>query len=175
MRKLLALLAVSFALLTNALAASVTLEWNPNTEPNLAGYRLYWGTSSRVYTSSMTILVPKTTATVTGLSPGVTYYFAVTAFTTDGLESDYSDEVSYTVPGLPVPPPGPVALSADGISWKPDDDYVETVEMSRDLIDWKRIPTELFTLREDGTLFLPRSFFPIDDPQRFFRIRRDPR
>lgn len=79
-------------------AQSVTLAWNANTETNLAGYRLYYGTGPRAYTATGTVPVPETTATVTNLAEGRTYFFAVTAFTTDGLESDYSDEVSYAVP-----------------------------------------------------------------------------
>src|SRR5262249_48045981 len=35
---------------------------------------------------------------VTGLIPGVTYYFAVTAYTAAGIESSFSGEISYTVP-----------------------------------------------------------------------------
>jgi hypothetical protein len=36
-----------------------------------------------------------TTNKVTGLIVGVNYFFAVTARATNGLESDYSNEVSY--------------------------------------------------------------------------------
>jgi hypothetical protein len=85
-------------------APSVTLAWNANSETNLAGYRLYWGPAARTYGQNQTVPVPTTIATVTNLVPTKTYFFAVTAYTTDGLESDYSDEVSYTVP-----PPRPVA------------------------------------------------------------------
>ncbi|MGD9350717.1 MAG: hypothetical protein PVF71_13735, partial [Desulfobacterales bacterium] len=38
--------------LSAANAASVGLEWDPNSEPELAGYKIYWGTSSGNYTSS---------------------------------------------------------------------------------------------------------------------------
>lgn len=90
-----------------AAGQSVTLAWNANTETNLAGYRLYWGSASRSYSTNMTVLVPETTATVTNLPAGPTNYFAVTAYTTDGLESDYSDEVFYRVPVPPPTPPKP--------------------------------------------------------------------
>jgi len=75
----------------------VTFEWDPNTEPDLDGYNFYWGYSKRDYTFSADV-GNQTTYTVTGLIPGLTYYFAVTAYNTDGLESGYSDEVVYTVP-----------------------------------------------------------------------------
>lgn len=82
-------------------AQSVTLAWNPNSETNLAGYRLYWGTGSRGYQAYGTIPTGTETYTVTNINAGTKYYFAVTAFTDDGLESDYSDEVSYLVPEPP--------------------------------------------------------------------------
>jgi hypothetical protein len=83
-------------------AQSVTLAWNPNTETNLAGYRLYYGTASRQYAASNSVPRALTTSTVTNLTSGATYYFAVTAVSLDGLESGYSDEVSYRVPAPPV-------------------------------------------------------------------------
>lgn len=99
-------LVIVFSLLLAFLASgaqSVTLAWNANTETNLMGYRLYYGTGTRTYSTNVSILAPTTTCTVTGLHSGLTYYFAVTAYCTDGLESDYSDEVYYTVPVSSVP------------------------------------------------------------------------
>ncbi len=75
----------------------VTLEWDPNTEEDLSGYKMYWGYASIDYTFS-TDVGNQNTYTVTGLIPGMTYYFAVTAYNTEGFESDYSNEVVYTVP-----------------------------------------------------------------------------
>jgi hypothetical protein len=80
-----------------ALAADVTLAWDANTESDLAGYKVYYGTASGVYGTPITIGT-QTTYTVTGLPPG-TYYFAVTAYNTSGLESGYSNEVSQTING----------------------------------------------------------------------------
>lgn len=90
-------------------AQSITLAWNPNTEPDLAGYRLYYGASPRNYTVQLPVAIPdapatNVTATVSGLTPGRTYFFAVTALTRDGLESGYSTEVRYAVPNPLVPP-----------------------------------------------------------------------
>jgi len=74
---------------------SVTLAWDANVEPTVAGYRLYYGNESRTYGTTMEA-GPATEITVEGLLVGQTYYFAVTAYDTEGRESDYSDEVSYT-------------------------------------------------------------------------------
>jgi Fibronectin type III domain len=79
-------------------AQSVTLAWDPNLDPTIAGYRLYYGTSSGVYTQQ--IEVGNTTATlVSNLADGQTYFFAVTAYNAAGAESTPSNEVSYTAPG----------------------------------------------------------------------------
>lgn len=74
---------------------SVTLAWNANTETNLAGYRLYYGRSNETFSGSVTVQATNATATVTNLEIGTFYKFAVTAFTVDGLESDFSDPVFY--------------------------------------------------------------------------------
>jgi fibronectin type 3 domain-containing protein len=83
--------------LTMPASDRVSIQWNPNSEAILAGYKVYFGTASGQYTS--TIVLGKTTnTTVSGLQEGVTYFFAVTAYDTSGLESDPSIEVSYTRP-----------------------------------------------------------------------------
>ncbi len=82
------------------LAAEVRLAWDPSPSPEVIGYRLYWGTQSRLYTSSLDAGLV-TTATVSGLVAGTTYYFAATAYAPGGLESDFSNEVQYTVPASP--------------------------------------------------------------------------
>ncbi|MGD9081295.1 MAG: fibronectin type III domain-containing protein [Desulfobacterales bacterium] len=78
-------------------AASVGLEWDPNTEPELAGYKVYWGTSSGNYTSNMDV-GNTTTCTISELDEGKTYYFVVTAYDDNNNESGYSNQISYTVP-----------------------------------------------------------------------------
>ena len=82
----------------SAQAANVALAWNRNTETNLAGYRLHYGTTSGSYSASLPVSASVTNATVTNLLGGQTYYFAVTASNTAGLQSANSSEVSYTVP-----------------------------------------------------------------------------
>jgi hypothetical protein len=82
---------------SNAMAASVNLAWDPNTEPELAGYKIYWGTSSGNYTSSKDV-GKTTTTTIDGVEEGTTYYFAATAYDSQGDESKYSNQVAFTVP-----------------------------------------------------------------------------
>jgi hypothetical protein len=83
---------------SQAFAAQVTLAWDPNTESDLAGYRIHYGTVNGSYATH--IDVHKVTSyTVTGLSEGQTYHFAATAYDSAGNESAYSSPVSYSVPG----------------------------------------------------------------------------
>ena len=83
---------------------SVTLTWPANPELDIAGYKIYYGAASGVYTDS--IDVGNVTAyTVSGLASGVTYYFNVTAYNSFGLESDFAGEASLTTltpPALPL-------------------------------------------------------------------------
>ncbi len=77
-------------------AGSLQISWNENTESDLAGYRLYYGSASQSYTDTVDVgLVSH--YTVGGLSEGETYYFAVTAYDFSGNESEFSDEVFATV------------------------------------------------------------------------------
>jgi hypothetical protein len=76
-------------------AGDVTLVWDANTETDLAGYKVYYGTVSRTYGTPI-VIGTQTTYTVTGLAPG-TYYFAVTAYNTSSLESGFSNEVTATI------------------------------------------------------------------------------
>ena len=76
---------------------SVTLAWNASTDPSVAGYNVYYGGASGVYTNK----IPAgntTNATISGLIQGTTYYFAATTYTSSGMESPFSSEVSYLLP-----------------------------------------------------------------------------
>lgn len=86
-----------FPLAETAHSATVTLAWDPNPEPTVAGYQLYVGTSPGYYTSSVDVAA-STRATISSLIEGVTYYMAVAAYDTSGNQSGYSNEIVYTVP-----------------------------------------------------------------------------
>jgi hypothetical protein len=80
-------------------AASVTLAWDRSQEPNVIGYRVYYGTTSRNYTSMISV-GNSTTCSISNLEAGMAYFFAVTAYDNSGNESAYSQEIPYTVPFL---------------------------------------------------------------------------
>lgn len=88
-------------------AAEVMLAWDSNLEPEVVGYRVYYDTSSYSYSFYYPVIIDagnQTSVTITGLSPSITYYFTVTAYTAGGDESWYSDEILYTTPGSSASP-----------------------------------------------------------------------
>jgi len=76
-----------------AQSGALKVAWDPNTESDLAGYKVYHGVASRNYTSVIDV-GNVTQYTVNNLNYGTTYFFAVTAYDLAGNESDYSEEVS---------------------------------------------------------------------------------
>jgi hypothetical protein len=77
---------------------TVTLAWDPSPGTNaIANYNLYYGVASATYTNVVSAGT-NTTASVSNLVEGATYYFAATAVDINGLESAYSTEVSALIP-----------------------------------------------------------------------------
>lgn len=82
--------------------SSITLTWNanaPTSNPatNTVGYRVHWGTVSGVYTQ-VTSVGNITTATISNLTRGLTYYIIVTGYNSAGVDGQASNQVSYKVP-----------------------------------------------------------------------------
>jgi hypothetical protein len=82
----------------------VTLAWSASTDPNVAGYNIYYGGASHTYTNMIPV-GNATSVTIPGLVQGTTYYFAATTYTTSGLESAFSGELAYLVPAGANQPP----------------------------------------------------------------------
>lgn len=72
--------------------ADVTLQWIANTEPDLAGYKIYHGTSTGAYGEPIDA-GNVTEYTVKDLAGDQFHFFVVAAYDTEDLESDYSNEV----------------------------------------------------------------------------------
>ena len=101
LRSLLVLLACLFLAFaaTPASAVQLLLAWDAPVQadgtlvPNVAGYKLYVGSQSGQYSTVITVGLT-TTYTATNIPTGQTYYVAVTAYTTTGIESAFSNEIS---------------------------------------------------------------------------------
>ena len=74
------------------MAGQVVLEWDINSDPDIDGYVVYWGTASRHYSESVDV-GNHNSYTLSGLNDESTYYFSVTAYDWTGNESSYSNEV----------------------------------------------------------------------------------
>ena len=81
------------------------LAWDPNLETDIVGYSVYYDTNSAVSNGTNSRAYGKvieagtaTTLTISNLVPELTYYFAVTAYKSMGLESIPSNEISYRLP-----------------------------------------------------------------------------
>ena len=77
---------------TQGFAAQVTLAWDANTDPGVAGYKLYYGKTSRTYGTPVDV-GKVTEFTLTGIEEGKNGYFAVTAYDANRNESAFSTEL----------------------------------------------------------------------------------
>jgi hypothetical protein len=99
-----ALPAFSISVADSTVNTSATLSWVPptlNTDGtpvrNLAGFRIYYGNRSGQYSEILSVPGARvTSAVIEGLAPA-TWYFAVRAYTTEGVESADSAEASKTI------------------------------------------------------------------------------
>jgi|WetSurMetagenome_2_1015567.scaffolds.fasta_scaffold39509_1 hypothetical protein len=97
-----------FVLAENSFASVAELQWNPNSEPDLAGYKIYWGTSARTGTKpsdpgngGYSTVVPAgnvNTYKINNLPNTGTVYFSITAYDNNSTpnESAFSVEVKKT-------------------------------------------------------------------------------
>ncbi len=89
--------------------AQANFSWLPNDPSDgTVGYILHYGKSSRNYTESVDVGSPapvngRICAGVSTLEPDQTYYFTVTAYNAQKIESSYPNEVSYTTPSSVIP------------------------------------------------------------------------
>ena len=77
----------------------ITLAWDPSPGANVIGYAVYCGVISKNYTQRLDVGM-QTSAVLTNLNAGMTYYFVVTAHASNGAESLPSNEISYAVPSI---------------------------------------------------------------------------
>jgi hypothetical protein len=116
---------------------SAWVVWDSSPSTNVASYNVYYGMKSREYTACLPAGPWDSTLEIPDLTPGCTYFFAVTAVDWDGNESDYSIE-AYIV----VSPP-PVLQTAQ--VYAPEFDYSSNPD-----------PTMLNALRITTTNYIPR-------------------
>lgn len=147
---------------------AVMLSWDTIDGYPVAGFNVYYGGESGVYTNSSAV-GDTNSAIVTGLTPGAKYYFVVTVVDVQGNESAYSNEISFTMP-LPSPtlnlnlaPDGTVSLGGSGVIG-----HTYEIQATTDFVTWAMLGTQ--TTATDGTI----AFLDADSPNypaRFYRLQ----
>lgn len=143
-------------------AGSVTLAWDASPSAEVAGYKIYSGLSSRIYNQNFdtgNVLQFGLQNTV----PKITYFFAATAYTAQGLESDYSDEISYTPPL----PSTSLMLGSNLLTLTVFPNATFDVQSSTDLHTWNLFQTVSST---SNSISIPLSE---NLPVQFFRAKWD--
>ncbi len=105
---------------SSSFASSVVLQWDPNSEQDLAGYKVYYKADSSAMPfdgvgaaegAAPIDVRNQTTITIDGIDPSRAYFFAITAYNTAGTESSYSNIVN--VPEL-LPPSAAITSPSNG-------------------------------------------------------------
>ena len=86
----------SAEIITPSNGVQVRLTWNLATDPSVKGYKVYYGAASKTYQQTIDVGL-STTYSLSTLTSGATYYFAVTAYNSVA-EGCSSSEVSKTIP-----------------------------------------------------------------------------
>ena len=123
---------------------TVTIAWDANTETNLTGYAVHYGTNSREYGWQLSIPADHTTQSVILPFPA-RWFFAVTA-EAGNLTSGYSAEITWDFAPAP-----PLVHGTPGIIVTP------RLVTSSNLTDWQAVPAL-------GT------WFPATNPAGFFKL-----
>lgn len=97
----------AISLTSTPTGVTARLTWDTSTDPNVSGYRIYYGKQSSgeygscSYEGGQTVETPP--ATIDGLEPNTPYFFAISAYGgEDGeLESPCSNEVLVVTPAAP--------------------------------------------------------------------------
>jgi hypothetical protein len=157
---------IPMASAANPTPSSVTLAWDPSPDSAVTGYRVHYGVVSGQYTNSLTV-GNSTATTVSGLVPGVTYYFATTAYNASGAQSQFSNEISYQVVfsqlRISALPGQEVRLTVAGQAGHSYD-----VEATQDFTRWAVIG--VVTAGVSGSVdFIDENAASF--PQRFYRLR----
>jgi hypothetical protein len=165
---LVTLLQQSLIVAAMAQPGSVTLAWDASRSGEVAGYRLYSGTASHNYSNVMDVST-NTVGTISGLTTGYSYFFAVTAYSSVGVESPYSGEISYT---LPTAAHLQMAMSSSHqafLSGTAPAGYEFQVQATQDLQNWSSIGS--ITANPEGSFGFTDPL-PANGSERFYRLKQ---
>lgn len=125
------------------LTVNWSLEWDPSPGPDVIAYRVYYGPLPGSYTNG-SIVVGGTSAVIP-VNVLLPLFYAVTAISTNGLESDFSEEINFAT------------LNGAGIAWELPTNQPTGIsaQLSTNLVTWQTIT----------------SPFVFNQPNAFYRLR----
>lgn len=102
------LLVILLSVISYAKSYRITLEWDRNTETDLAGYNLYMCESGLFQDANIVDIIKDPNAYTTEIDVNITrtIYFYLTAYDTSNNESDESNSVDFTPDIIPPSSPG---------------------------------------------------------------------
>ena len=119
---------------------AVTLGWNPVPEDGIAAYHVHVGTTSQQYSQVLETGLDMT-VTLGSLEYGKTYYFAVRAVDSQGVEGPLSSELVLNVAVPPLPTAVDMATGGTALKWSfpkmalgSSPEFV--IQQSSDLVNW---------------------------------------
>lgn len=127
-------------------STSMTLIWDPDPTSVIQDYRIYVGTESGQYSQNYGSGTVNSIA-IDQLQIGLTYYFAVAAIGSTGLESPLSSELVVTLAPPPLPTESAMTVAPTGgieLQWTfpkaaltSSPEFI--VEASADLVNWLQV------------------------------------
>jgi hypothetical protein len=135
------------------------VQWAASGESDLERYTLHYGLASGNYSSTIEVGL-QTSLTISGLTEGQEYFFAVTATNTSQMTSDPSDEVSDS-PVLGMGLRSPSFIGNLVVSRAADDIVLDWTEVSTDVFGKPKTVTGYEVLRGTATDFNPASMVVI--------------
>src|SRR6266576_2511227 len=107
-------------------AGRVSLAWNASVTTGVTGYIINYGVVSGTYTNARSV-GNVTSASISNLIEGTTYFFAAKAYDSANVQSHFSNEASYSVPVSANQPP---KLNTIGNLTLGEDAGLQTVNLS---------------------------------------------
>jgi hypothetical protein len=133
----------------------IWVSWAANTEPDLAGYRVYysagsagppWNGTAEIEGSSSPVFVMGTNCLLSGLTLGTNYFIAISALDTSSNESPLSSTIEVTtVPTAPDPP---------------TDVTVQFGSSGNNVLEWALSDDDGYNDRDVAQYYIWRAIFP---------------
>lgn len=114
---ILCILAMALTASVASAATNVSFQWDANTEPDLAGYKIYRSATSGTYLPADKVWEGTEIQATENDVPDGTWFWVCTAYDTFGNESVYSNELTETLDTTAPGPPQNLSIWQKIIAW----------------------------------------------------------